>query len=346
MDKTILVSVVIPIYNSEEYLQECLDSVRTQTWENIEIILINDGSKDNSLEICKYNQQLDERIIVISQENSGVSTARNKGMDKASGDFIIFVDSDDICDRKYVEELLNNNAELEEDSLVIAGLRIFDSKGNESTINFGDKIYKTKEYVNDILVVHNINRFCGGPYGKLFSKKILIENKLYFDTSMKYAEDFCFNMAYLRYVSKVRILNSCLYSQRADSSGSLSASNFKKGDVVIFWEQRRKAFTAFVDLLNFYDAYTINKKNVCSLLNAFLIATEKYCCKYITNNQECYNILCEIRNDALFEKNLYVLGNKKLLDCFRVLLFKIKAIRILICMEKTRYSIGKKLGLV
>ena len=98
------VSVVIPVYNVEDYLRDCLDSIVNQTLKDIEIICINDGSTDNSLEILEHYKSKDERIKVISQENGGISAARNKGIDLASGDYISFIDSDDYIDNNFYEK--------------------------------------------------------------------------------------------------------------------------------------------------------------------------------------------------------------------------------------------------
>lgn len=93
MDK---VSVIVPIYNAEKYISECIESITCQTYKNLEIILINDGSLDNSIKICKQYAKNDDRIKLIDVENHGVSYARNKGIEEATGEYIIFIDSDDI----------------------------------------------------------------------------------------------------------------------------------------------------------------------------------------------------------------------------------------------------------
>ncbi|EOU2074247.1 glycosyltransferase, partial [Clostridium perfringens] len=104
---SIKVSVIVPIYNSGEYLDECLNSIIKQSLKEIEIILINDGSKDNSFNICKKFKNEDDRIILIDQENSGVAVSRNKGVRISKGEYIIFVDSDDYLEEKMIEKLYN-----------------------------------------------------------------------------------------------------------------------------------------------------------------------------------------------------------------------------------------------
>jgi len=111
-----LVSIIIPIYNAEKYLEQCLDSVVNQTYKNLEIICINDGSKDDSLEILKKYTDNDNRIVMVNQDNHGISYTRNKGIETAKGDFLVFVDSDDWIDLNTVEialdEAENNNADI------------------------------------------------------------------------------------------------------------------------------------------------------------------------------------------------------------------------------------------
>ena len=107
MENSIKLSIIVPVYNSEKFLNKCINSLINQTIKNIEIILINDGSSDNSLNICNEFAKKDSRIKVFSQENSGQATARNVGLDNATGEYITFTDADDWVDPDYYEKLLN-----------------------------------------------------------------------------------------------------------------------------------------------------------------------------------------------------------------------------------------------
>ena len=117
-----MVSVIIPIYNTQKYLKRCMDSVIEQTYQNIEIILIDDGSSDNSLEICKKYQENDKRVYIISGKNCGVSHARNLGIDKAKGKYLYFVDSDDYLEKEAIEKMLIEY-KMRNNQLVIAGYK-------------------------------------------------------------------------------------------------------------------------------------------------------------------------------------------------------------------------------
>ena len=112
------ISIIVPVYNVEKYLKTCLDSIINQTYQNLEIILVDDGSTDNSGEICEEYRKTDSRIILIHKENEGLSMARNFGLDIASGDYISFVDSDDFIARNMMEALYNRLLETQSDMAI------------------------------------------------------------------------------------------------------------------------------------------------------------------------------------------------------------------------------------
>lgn len=106
--KNELISVIVPIYNTSKYLSKCIDSIINQTYKNLEIILVNDGSTDNSLDICNKYKLIDSRIIIINKDNGGLSSAKNIGLDNHKGRYIAFIDSDDYVDNNFIGELYNN----------------------------------------------------------------------------------------------------------------------------------------------------------------------------------------------------------------------------------------------
>jgi glycosyltransferase involved in cell wall biosynthesis len=108
MEREALISVVVPVYNAERYLEPCLNSILSQTYKNLEILCVNDGSTDGSPEILKRIAATDPRVIVLDQENAGVSAARNRGIDAAHGEWITFVDSDDALDERMYQTLYDN----------------------------------------------------------------------------------------------------------------------------------------------------------------------------------------------------------------------------------------------
>ncbi len=166
------VSVLVPIYNAEKYIQRCLDSIINQTYENIEIILIEDGSKDNSLKIIKEYKKKDKRIKIFPIENNGVADARNKAVENATGEFLTFVDSDDFIEKDYIETLYTNLKKYNADIAVCNCINIIEETGEKSHKSFG--INTVKEY-NKIEAVESLfyyNFLRHSPWGKLYKKEV------------------------------------------------------------------------------------------------------------------------------------------------------------------------------
>ena len=194
------ISIIVPIYNCNDYLDKCIYSLIHQTYQNIEIILIDDGSTDNSLEKCLEYQKNVNRIMVITKENGGVSSARNEGIKKSTGKYIMFVDSDDYLDLNVVSDLKTN---LEKDTLIKVNHNVI--YNNKIQINQIDKLdYSKESYIKEIL-----NGNIGGDcWGYLFEK-----NKIeLFDEKTSYMEDTIFLINYLKKVKKIRIIDKSKYN--------------------------------------------------------------------------------------------------------------------------------------
>jgi len=215
------ISVIVPIYNASKSLNKCIESIRNQTYNNIEIILIDDGSKDNSFEICNSYTELDSRIIVIHQENQGVSVARNNGLKKSTGDFIIFVDSDDFLDEKACEimlkEIIDNNCDI--------------SISNKD-FYIGDKILKNilykenhflreekeKElFILDLMTpyfdekMNDVKYLSCGVTAKIFKSEIIKNNNIYFQENCRFGEDVIFNLYCFQHAKKISYINADTY---------------------------------------------------------------------------------------------------------------------------------------
>ena len=205
MEKEDLISIIIPIYNVEKYLEKCLNSVISQTYNNIEIILVNDGSKDKSKEICNNYAKRDNRIRVIHNENKGVSNARNTGIDIAKGKYITFIDADDYVDKNYVDVLyalcIKNNADI-----AVCGVKDEDYAGNviNETNEMEIKLHK-KEFLKELL---NEKYFFSVCWAKLYKNNVI--DNIRFNEDMKIGEDFEFlykllqnvNIAYINTTKK------------------------------------------------------------------------------------------------------------------------------------------------
>lgn len=208
------ISVIIPVYNIEQYIQECISSILNQTHKNLEIIIINDGSTDGSKDICTQASTKDARIKLINQENRGVSAARNAGLEIATGDYITFVDGDDSAPPEYIEHLLS----MTRDSTI----DIVTSKTKSGDIGLSTEpstlsTISGKEAA--IRLMHQ--RILNGPMGKLIKRDLL--NTIRFQEDLKVGEDLVLNYQILRKANLVATSNARLYTYR-ERQGSASRS--------------------------------------------------------------------------------------------------------------------------
>ncbi|WP_434275936.1 glycosyltransferase family 2 protein, partial [Aliarcobacter cryaerophilus] len=175
-----IISVVIPVYNSELYLQRCIDSILNQTFKNFEAIFVNDGSTDNSLEILNYYKSLDNRIKIINQENCGTGEARNNGLRNALGEYILFVDSDDTIELLMLEKMYKKA--LEEDSdIVVCGNNKISLNGNK----IKDFSYKNINENNIFSLILSF-KIRSSTWDKLYKKNIFFINNVYFPENLKH----------------------------------------------------------------------------------------------------------------------------------------------------------------
>lgn len=192
------ISVIVPVYNNEKYIERCLRSIMENTYSNLEIICINDGSTDDSLSIIKSIAKTDDRIKVVSTENRGVSAARNLGMSMATGEYIAFIDSDDWIHIKYFETLLYL-AKTTNSDIAIGNMErtyLWDDAKRKSVINFNFKMLSESDFYNHHSAKHYV-------WGRLYKSKILFGQ--HFDDEIKFAEDKCFNASIMFANKRVNI---------------------------------------------------------------------------------------------------------------------------------------------
>ena len=183
-----LISIIVPVYNTQDYLDKCLTSIINQTYKNIEIIIIDDGSTDNSKEIIKKYMNNDNRILYYHQKNSGVGIARNKGINLSRGNYITFIDSDDYINEKYIEKMYM--AIKPDDAFSICGTINVSYDGKEKSVNVNKKLVDTFRGI--------------AQYRRFINKKILLESQIKF-SDVKICED-------LEFYSKLMIYSDMKYS--------------------------------------------------------------------------------------------------------------------------------------
>lgn len=191
MNNNIKVSIIIPIFNAERFIDKCLNSIINQTYKNIEILCIDDGSTDNSRKILNSYKEKDERIKVIFKCNSGVSDSRNIGIEKSSGKYICFVDSDDYLDENYIEQMIYHCPEYD---LIKTGYKII----NNSLVNKISIYDKENFLLKDITYPLELNNFLvtfeySSCWARMIKRNVLIENNIRFKNNLKYSEDMLFS---------------------------------------------------------------------------------------------------------------------------------------------------------
>ncbi|MBT8124665.1 MAG: glycosyltransferase [Gammaproteobacteria bacterium] len=214
-----LVSIVVPIYNTENYLRGCIESILSQSYKSIDLILVDDGSKDGSLALCDYYKRHDDRVRVISKQNTGVSDTRNVGAAAAEGTYICFVDSDDVVKPTYVETLL---AGVRADDVDVAFCNfeyLYENRRIPKEPRLASGVYTFAEVESKIIDDGTLSGVLfGSAWMGIYKKSIIDSCNIKFNPDIKINEDGIFNIEYCMQSKKIRMLSEAyLYEYRRDS---------------------------------------------------------------------------------------------------------------------------------
>ena len=260
------VSIIVPVYNVEKYLHRCIDSLINQTLKDIEIIAVNDGSADSRLSILKEYEKKDTRVIVINNKNQGVSYSRNIGIDKARGDYLLFVDSDDWIDLDMCEQMYNKALSNQSDIVMCSYIREFGSHSKEKIFSSKDVTICENEEIKEL------NRKIIGPIGNelgtgegldslgtIWAK--LYKSKLINDTSYRFidlkeigsAEDTLFNIMIFKNVTKITFLNKPYYHYWKGNTDSITVGY--NPNLIVQWHKLFEYIRNFIDENNLDDSF-------------------------------------------------------------------------------------------
>lgn len=242
-----LLSVIVPVYNVEEQLSRCIESILKQTYTNFELILVNDGSKDSSGEICDFYAQKDSRVKVFHKENGGASSARNVGIENAIGEYICFVDSDDYVDENYLSSFFVDALTEDKYTLVIQS---FMNEINSQIIKkttFYEGLYNDNEFSKLFILNNLISK--GSPFCKLYNTQIIKKNNLQFNSKIHYGEDLLFMLTYLSYVKNVYLSNKMHYHYVSTDS-SLSKKYNSYESEILTYNLLNNAFKILVEIFH------------------------------------------------------------------------------------------------
>lgn len=221
MTKRPTLSVIIPTYNSSKYIKRCIDSIINQTYSDLEVIIVDDGSTDGTSEICDEYAKNTPNITVIHQPNSGQSVARNKGLEVASSEFITFVDSDDYIAPDMYERMMPHLQSVNSDIVICDSRRVSENEVFEPQIDIRNAVFLT----NDDLWQMIFEKLNNAVWNKIYRKSIL-ENQR-FQLDLAHGEDLIFNLEYIRKCSGGIFIDSQLYNY-VQRSGSVTASRFSE----------------------------------------------------------------------------------------------------------------------
>lgn len=297
-----LVSIVVPVYNVEKYLKRCIDSLKNQTYNNIEILLVNDGSTDASLSICEKEAIGDNRIKVISQKNGGLSDARNTGINNATGEYICFVDSDDFVNEHYIQLLFENLLETNSDISVCNYMYIDENDKTWIREEKNKQEYSNIEAIKDVLSTNQDTEVMA--WNKLYKKELFTKNNIYFPKGKIHEDNFTtYKLFY--YAKKVSLINDKLYYyyQRTDSIMG-QKFNTKRLHILEAVEETKKFFEdKEVELsqeLEYYELIT-------------LINTFNFMIRDNFVGKEKYDIIKKvITNKSKYKKNVYITKREKI----------------------------------
>ncbi len=208
------ISIIIPAYNAQKYIVRCLDSIVNQANDNIEVVIVNDGSTDNTERICREYSSIYNYIKTVSQTNGGVSSARNNGIKNAQGEYILFLDADDFLAPGAIGWVIDNVKH--NDTLICGSFNYIKTRGRVEPYYLPEKIYDLKKDTVDSIMDFIPN----APWGKIYNRNIITENDIVFPLGIPYAEDTIFMLEYLKYVKFVQTSSAIIYNYNFTDSGS------------------------------------------------------------------------------------------------------------------------------
>lgn len=263
-----MISIIVPVYNATSSLAKCVDAILLQSFTDYELLLIDDGSTDDSCDICNRYAMLDSRVKVVHKINEGVSSARNKGLNEANGEYITFIDSDDVIKQGYLANLC---AQLDAD-LTLCGFH------STEGINYkpDEKYVKNEEFANTIPMFVNHAYMLYAPWAKLYRRSIIEENHIRFDTRLRLFEDTIFILTYLSHCKSLRTIDSNLYYYVGVWGGGMKY-RLSKEEV----EYRCKKEYDCLSILEKQFDCNIDRKNRCYCIqyieNLFSVTNDEYC---------------------------------------------------------------------
>lgn len=324
------ISIIVPIYNAEDHLEKCIKSILTQTAKDLELILVDDGSKDNSLSICKAYANKDSRIKVIHQKNTGVSVARNHGIEVAEGDYIGFVDSDDWIDTHMYERLLQEAYKTNADVVMCDATTVYDSgKTQVDTITqlSTNQILKKSDFTPSLLL-----EMAGSTWRCIYKKnryndKLVQPESLHFPLGVKFSEDRIFNIYIFGHANKICYIKESYYNRYMNEKSAVH--RFHED----YFEAYKKAAGEIEKAIDL--AWNAEEKYKNAYLQQFISGSLMAICNYYyktstLDNKSRIQAVEKVCSDSELQSAMQRVD----IDDFKIKLLKNKRIKLLIVYAK------------
>lgn len=260
------VSLVIPVYNAEKYLRRCLTSAMEQTFKDMEIIVVNDGSTDSSLEICREFEQKDSRFRIIDKPNTGVSDSRNQAIQIAQGDYLQFMDSDDWLTPDATESFVYAARKYNCD-LVIADFYRVDKAVFTEKQHIRERGLLTRKQFATYMMQDPADFYYGVLWNKLYRRSIIQKHQLEMDAHIRWCEDFLFNLSFIRYAETFTAIQTPIYYYMK-RKGSLVSTDWKKANAVLLKFRLLKEYKELYQSIGLYEENELK-------INAFVLSVAK-----------------------------------------------------------------------
>lgn len=256
-----IISVIIPVYNVEKYLSKCIESIIQQTYINLEIILINDGSTDRSLSICESYKRLDTRIKLINKSNGGLSDARNMGLKHATGEYIYFIDSDDWCEENTIETLYLAISRSNSDICICSYSIDYVNEKYSLIREIDNQVFISEDNIRQSIYHLDKKGMLNVVWNKLYKKNIILNNHLLFEIDGMPGEDLLFNVEYFKNITSICFIKDVLYHYiRQDEVTLVSKYNEDLYNQVIRFNKARKSLYEHYNMLEgeFIEVYKMS----------------------------------------------------------------------------------------
>lgn len=251
-----MVSIIVPVYNVEQYLPRCLNSIRNQTWKDFECILVNDGSTDGSPELCRAAAAEDGRFRIIDQPNSGVSKARNAALEQARGKYLQFVDGDDYLTADATATFVRTAETTGADLVLSRFYRVADERTSVHGHIRTDGVM-TRQELAERMMSAPANFYYGVLWNKFYRRQLVETHRIRFEPEVSWCEDFMFNLEYIRYARLVATVRKPLYHYIKRGDSLVNSVNLSRTI-----QMKKDTFACYKELYQALDLYDEKKAQV------------------------------------------------------------------------------------